>query len=100
MSEVQPAVPAPATSACGTGLTRSIWPSGTSARTLLVPKTNSNTQIGVAIATARAIERCGSRHSPAMIATYSNPLNAPSASLLKMFTLSSESVGAATASGW
>jgi hypothetical protein len=72
---------------CGIGLTRSIWSWGTIASTLVVPKVNIATMIGTATSTDLPTVRAGSRHSPARIATYSKPLNAPSAILPKMLRL-------------
>ena len=61
---------------------------------------NITAMIGAAISVARPIVRPGSLHSPASTATYSNPLNAPTASLPKMLRLSSDSAGSVTANGW
>ena len=54
------------------------------ASTELVPRMNISAITGEAISTDRPMSRAGERVSPARIATYSNPLSAPTASLVKM----------------
>ena len=55
--------------------------------------------MGAEITTERAMFRAGERVSPAAMAMYSNPVKAPSASLLPTLTLYSENVGNWTANG-
>ena len=59
-------------------------------------------QSGACAARVRAAvhARAGLRDSPAIIATYSNPLSAPSAILPKMLRLYGENAGGETSSGW
>src|SRR3954466_1217517 len=71
---------------CGTGPIKSIGLSPMNASTELVPRMNARAITGDAIKTERPISRAGDRVSPARIATYSNPLRAPTASLVKMLT--------------
>ena len=85
--------------ACGMGPTRSIWSSGTIAWITDVPRMNINAMIGAAMITDKPIVRFGSRDSPASTAAYSNPLNAPTASLPKMLRLRRVRAGAVTANG-
>src|SRR5919106_4668427 len=73
-------------SVCGTGPIRSIGLLPMNARTELVPRMNASAITGDAMITERPISREGERVSPARIATYSNPLRAPTASLVKMLT--------------
>ena len=54
------------------------------ARTELVPRININAITGEAMRTDRPMSRAGARVSPARMATYSNPLSAPTESLLKI----------------
>ena len=49
--------------------------------------------MGAAMRTERPMFFAGARVSPARMATYSNPLSAPRAILLKMLRLKSEAVG-------
>src|SRR5689334_894379 len=94
-------VPAnPTLSACGIGLTRSMRSLGTNAITLSVPSMNISAMIGAATSTDRVMLRLALRVSPAMIATYSNPLSAPSPILPRMLRLYGVNVGADTLSGW
>ncbi len=74
----------PSRNVCGTGPIRSIGLFPTKARTELVPRMNISAMTGDAIRTERPMSRAGERVSPARMATYSNPLSAPTASLLKM----------------
>ena len=97
---VNPSALKPMLSTCGIGAMRSMRSCGTSASTELVPKMNMIAIIGVAITTEPAIVRTGLRHSPAWIATYSNPPSAPNPILPSRLTLISEATGAAVASGW
>src|SRR6266480_2702945 len=69
---------------CGTGPMRSIGLSPMNASTELVPRMNASAITGEAMRTERPMSRAGARVSPARMATYSNPLSAPTASLLKM----------------
>ena len=92
-------LPSPARNVCPIGAIRSIESCGTSATVLQVPRMNIATMIGVEIQTERAMVRDGSRHSPAMIAMYSNPENAPAASLVKMFSEYNDATGSAMSSG-
>ena len=85
---------------CGTGPTRSTASLGTMARTESVPSTNIKAIMGVAIITERAMLRAGFLHSPARMATYSKPLNAPMDILPNTFKLNRDHVGAAIVSGW
>ena len=78
--------PNPRRSVCGTGPMRSIGRLPTNASTELVPRIKANAITGEAIRTERPISRAGDRVSPARIATYSNPLRAPTESFVKMFT--------------
>ena len=48
---------------------------------------NIRTMIGAEISTERLMFRAGARHSPARMAMYSKPDNAPTASLLKTLML-------------
>ena len=64
-----------------------------------MPRMNIRAMIGDAIKTDRPMVRAGLLHSPARIATYSNPLNAPMDNLPKTFRLSSETAGMAIESG-
>ncbi len=70
----------PSRRVCGTGPIRSIGLFPTKARTELVPKINISAMIGDAIRTERPMSRAGERVSPARMATYSNPLSAPTPS--------------------
>ena len=99
MRPTQPNELKPRLSTCGIGPIRSTFSGRTKARTELVPRMNINAMIGAAMITESAILRAGARHSPATMATYSKPVRAPSASLLKIFRLRSESAGIAIASG-
>ena len=63
--------------------------------TELVPRMNMSAMMGAAMRTERPMFFAGARVSPARMATYSNPLRAPSAILLKMFRLKNEAVGRA-----
>ena len=74
----------PRRSVCGTGPMRSIGLFPMKARTELVPRINISAITGEAISTERPMSRAGARVSPARIATYSNPLSAPTESLVKM----------------
>src|SRR4030095_4403871 len=76
----------PKRSVCGTGPIRSIGLSPMNASTELVPRIKVSAMTGDAIMTERPISRAGDRVSPARIATYSNPLRAPTESFVKMFT--------------
>src|SRR3954470_14355977 len=76
----------PRRSVCGTGPIRSIGLSPMNARTELVPKINARAITGEAMSTERPISRAGERVSPARMATYSNPLSAPTASLVQTLT--------------
>src|SRR6476646_1835086 len=69
---------------CGTGPIKSIGLLPTNASTELVPRIKANAITGEAMRTERPMLRAGARVSPARIATYSNPLSAPTASLLKI----------------
>src|SRR6476661_3096207 len=90
----------PRRSVCGTGPMRSIGLSPMNASTELVPRMNARAITGDAMTTERPISRAGDRVSPARIATYSNPLSAPTASLVKMLTQKKiDIVGAARTSG-
>src|SRR5438309_9529674 len=90
----------PSRNVCGTGPMRSMESFPMNARTELVPRMNMRAMIGDAIMTERPISRAGARVSPARIATYSNPLSAPTASLLKMLKQKKiDTVGAANWSG-
>src|SRR5438874_2014142 len=70
---------------CGTGPIKSMGLLPTKARTELVPRINAKAIMGDAMITERPMSRAGERVSPARIATYSNPLNAPIDSLVKIF---------------
>src|ERR1700746_3948663 len=74
----------PKRNVCGTGPIRSsgLWPMN--GGTGLGLRMNASAITGDAIITERPISRAGDRVSPARIATYSNPLSAPTASLEKM----------------
>ena len=61
--------------------------------TELVPRMNIKAMMGAAMRTERPMFLAGARVSPARMATYSNPLSAPSAILLKILRLKSEAVG-------
>src|SRR3954447_26713764 len=74
----------PRRSVCGTGPIRSIGLSPMNASTELVPRMNARAITGDAIRTERPMSRAGERVSPARMATYSNPLRAPTASLVQM----------------
>ncbi len=74
----------PRRSVCGTGPMRSIGLLPMNASTELVPRINVNAITGEAIRTERPMSRAGERVSPARIATYSNPLSAPTASFVKI----------------
>src|SRR5207302_1483657 len=74
----------PSRRVCGTGPMRSIGLLPMNASTELVPRINIKAITGEAISTERPMSRAGARVSPARIATYSKPLSAPTASLLKM----------------
>src|SRR4029453_3462306 len=74
----------PRCSVCGTGPIRSIALSPINASAGQVQKMNPRAVTGEAITTERPISRAGERVSPARIATYSNPLRAPTASFVKM----------------
>src|SRR5437879_2543334 len=74
----------PRRNVCGTGPIRSIGLLPMNARTELVPRMNISAITGEAMRTERPMSRAGARVSPARMATYSNPLSAPTASLLKM----------------
>src|SRR6266480_6311298 len=74
----------PSRNVCGTGPMRSIGLFPMKARTELVPRININAMTGEAMMTERPMSRAGARVSPARMATYSNPLNAPTDSLLKI----------------
>ena len=69
------------------GPIRSTSSGRTKARTEAVPRMNISAMIGAAMITERPMLRAGVLHSPARMATYSKPVSAPSASLLKMFRL-------------
>ena len=84
---------------CGIGAMRSTCAGVLNASTALVPRMNITAMIGAAMSVARPIVRSGLRHSPASTATYSKPLNAPTASLPKMFKLKRLSAGIASAKG-
>src|ERR1043166_3578488 len=90
----------PSRSVCGTGPIRSIGLSPMNARTELVPRMKASAITGEAMMTDRPMSRAGARVSPARIATYSNPLSAPTASLVKMLKQKKiDIVGAARTSG-
>src|SRR5207247_8580807 len=74
----------PSRSVCGTGPIRSIGSFPMNAKTEPVPRINISAIIGAAITTERPMSRAGARVSPARMATYSKPLSAPTASLLKI----------------
>src|ERR1700730_8153973 len=76
----------PRRNVCGTGPMRSIGLSPTQGRTELVPRMKASAITGDAMMTERPISRAGARVSPARMATYSNPLSAPTESLVKMLT--------------
>src|SRR5207244_8529707 len=76
--------PSPSRRVCGTGPMRSIGLLPMNARTELVPRMNINAITGEAMMTERPMSRAGERVSPANMATYSNPLSAPTDSLLKI----------------
>ena len=95
-----PSAPKPSLRTCGIGAIRSIRSIGTSASTELVPKMNMTAMIGAAIATDPAMVRAGLRHSPAWIATYSNPPSAPKPIFAAMLSVRIETTGTAVASGW
>src|SRR5579863_3348065 len=84
----------------GIGPTKSTWPGNTNANTELVPRMNIRQMMGDTMSTDRLILRAGFLHSPAKIATYSKPQNAPIEILLKIFTLNRDMAGAVAASGW
>jgi hypothetical protein len=100
MSRAKPSPLKPIVSVCGIGLTRSICSLGTIASTLLVPRMNIMAMTGDATSTALRMVRAGFLHSPANIATYSNPLRAPSAIFPKMFRLKAVAAGIAALNGW
>ena len=56
--------------------------------------------IGAASTTDHAMLRTGLRHSPAWIATYSKPPNAPNPILPRRLRLMIDTTGIAVASGW
>src|ERR1044072_8343758 len=85
--ETQPKDLKPRLSTCGIGPIRSTFSGETNASTEAVPRINMITIIGAEIRTERLMLRAGARHSPARIAMYSKPDNAPTASLLKTFML-------------
>src|SRR5262245_58493223 len=79
--------PKPRLSTCAMGPIRSTSAGRTNASTEAVPRMNMNAMIGAAMITERPMLRAGVRHSPARMVTYSNPVSAPSASLVKMLRL-------------
>src|SRR5262249_11734787 len=91
---------------CAIGPIRSTSSGRTYASTEAVPRMNMSAMIGAAMITDRPMLRAGVRHSPARMATYSNPVSAPSASLVKILRLwvrrsgwDGESDGSASANG-
>ncbi len=94
-----PRGPNPTLNSCGIGAMRSIWSPGIMARTELVPRMNISTIAVAATIVARVMLLTGSRDSPAWIATYSNPANAPNPILASRFRLKIESTGVAERSG-
>src|SRR5262245_53588744 len=98
--------PKPRLSTCAIGPIKSTSSGRTNASTEAVPRMNMSAMIGAAMITERPMLRAGVRHSPARMATYSNPVRAPSASLVKMLRLwvrrsgwDGENDGSASANG-
>src|ERR1051325_6266503 len=85
--ETQPDDPKPRLSTCGIGAIKSTLSGVTKASTEAVPRMNMSAMIGAEIQTERLMFLAGARHSPARIAMYSKPDNAPTASLLQTFML-------------
>src|SRR5581483_3591940 len=85
--DTQPKEPKPRLSTCGIGAIKSTLSGETKASTDAVPRINISAIIGAEINTERVMLRAGARHSPARIAMYSKPDNAPTASLLHTFRL-------------
>ena len=71
----------------------------TNASTESVPRMNIRAMMGAASTTDRPMVRAGCRHSPARMATYSKPLNAPMAILPNTFKLNKETAGMAMTKG-
>src|SRR5690348_16835227 len=82
------------------GAVRSIALPCTNEYVALVPRMNITAMIGVATTTEREMLRPGSRDSPAMMATHSNPLSAPMPNLPSTLALKSDILGTPVASGW
>src|SRR3981189_1495354 len=82
--DTQPKELNPRLSTWGIGPIRSTLSGVTNASTDAVPRMNISAMIGAEIKTERLMLRAGARHSPAIIAMYSKPERAPTASLLKM----------------
>src|ERR1044072_8642857 len=85
--ETQPCESKLRLSTWGIGAIRSTLSGETKAKTEAVPRINMSAMIGAEIQTERLMFLAGARHSPARIAMYSNPDNAPTASLLHTFML-------------
>src|SRR5580765_4486887 len=85
--ETHPNDPKPRLNTWGIGAIRSTLSGETKARTDAVPRMNISAIIGAEIQTERLMFFAGARHSPARIAMYSKPDNAPTASLLHTFIL-------------
>src|SRR5262245_42325496 len=101
-----PKRPKPRLNTWAIGPIRSTSSGRTNASTEAVPRMNMSAMIGAAMITERPMLRAGVRHSPARMATYSNPVSAPSASLEKMLRLrvrcsgwDGENDGSASANG-
>src|ERR1051325_11965579 len=89
----QPAAPKARRMVCGMGpITLMGWVP-INVRTELVPRINISAMMGAEMATERPMVRAGLRHSPAMMATYSNPVNVPTVSGRKMATPNQEGRG-------
>ena len=89
----------PSVNACEMGLIRSILSFGTNATTELVPKMNIAAMMGTAMITDRPMDLAAPRHSPASIATESNPLRAPKLILPSRFNVSTEIAGSERVKG-
>ena len=98
-SDAAPSGRNPSRRSCGIGAIKSIRSIGISARTELVPRMNITAMIGAASTTDHAMLRTGFLHSPAWMATYSKPPNAPNPILPSRLRLMIDTTGIAVASG-
>src|SRR6185312_3839643 len=99
MGATQLAAPNASRMVCGMGPITLIGCEPTKVTTELVPRMNISAMMGAEIATDRPMVRAGLRHSPARMATYSNPLSAPTVIWPKMARLNHDGLGICQGTG-